>query len=204
MIPSSLMNQYSYPTNSTFNQSNAKHIRNPSGSIDPKDLISNSTDDLATLLTKNKRLVQLVVQSSAKIAELHEARKYLEEEHNVEKQEWLYKLEKITANYKTYAESYQNYVAIKEDFEAMDKEFKHTKQIGKHYEVVIKNALTEILSCYKKVNFFLNSDKLINSVDLSKDYFNRTKDDLKEKLFDLSAKIDPYTFEDLFQEVRNV
>jgi hypothetical protein len=38
--------------------------------FDPKDLISNNNDDEKTLQQKNKRLIQLVVQSSSKIAEL--------------------------------------------------------------------------------------------------------------------------------------
>jgi len=58
----------------SYNQSNfinnsARTTKSPP-LFDPKDLISNNNDDEKTLQQKNKRLIQLVVQSSSKIAEL--------------------------------------------------------------------------------------------------------------------------------------
>lgn len=143
------------------------------------------------------------MQSSAKIAELNEIKKNQEEQHNLEKQEWLSKLDKITDNYKTYAESYQNFLAIQSDYDHLYKEHKKLVQLEQHYESLIKLAIAEVLSCYKKVNFYLGNDKMVESPELSKDYFTRTKEEIKEKLFSFNKKIDPNTFEDLYQQVQS-
>ena len=125
----------------------------------------------------------------------------MEEQHNLEKREWLNKLDKITDNYKTYAESYQNYTVMKDQFDSLQKEMQQNSHILNHYEGLIRNLLTDLLSSYKKINYYLNSDKLVENSDLAHDYYFRTNEDLKDKLAYYNSKIDQYTFEDLYKEV---
>lgn len=65
-IPVNLLNQFSYSNNN----SNKGSRSSPPITFDPKDLICSNADDERTLLQKNKRLIQLVLQSSNKIAEI--------------------------------------------------------------------------------------------------------------------------------------
>ena len=48
------------------------------------------------------------------------------------------KLEKITVNYKVYAESHQSYFKIKADFENLKKDYDHNYKILNFYEDFIK------------------------------------------------------------------
>ena len=129
-------------------------------------------------------------------------RKKQEEQHNIEKQEWLAKLDKITNNYKVYAETYQHYVVLNEENENMRRELNDIKQITKHYETLVKITLSDLVSDYKKVNFYLISEKLNASTELSFDYWKRAREEIKDKLSGFNEKIDPYVFEDIYNEVK--
>jgi len=111
------------------------------------------------------------------------------------------KLDKITNNYKTYAESYQNFSVMKDEFDCLQRDFKQGSQVLKHYENLLKQTLNDLLANYKKVNFYLVSEKLNNSIDLSIDYFVRTREELKEKLITYNEKIDRFSFEEISQEI---
>ena len=62
----------------------------------------------------------------------------------MEKQEWLMKLDKITNNYKTYAESYQNFSVMKDEFDSLQRDFKQGSQVLKHYENLLKQTLNDL------------------------------------------------------------
>ena len=72
-----------------------------------KDIIFNITDDHKTLINKNRKLAQYVVESSNKISALNETIKNLEISKSRDKEELLEKLDKISINYRRFAESHQ-------------------------------------------------------------------------------------------------
>ena len=204
-LPQSILN-LSIPN---FNNSN-KLKQNKPLINDSKDLICNNNDDQKTLLSKNKNLLQLIIQSSSKIAELvyievnqNENKRVLVEEHNIEKQEWLIKLEKITNNYKTYAESYHNFTVIKDNFDSLQGEFQQNLQILKHYESLIQQLLKDFIANFKKINFYLNSEKLTTNVDLSNNYFIRHHEETREKIISYYDKIDKYNFKEIYNQLRS-
>ena len=48
------------------------------------------------------------------------------------------KLDKITVNYKAYAESHQNFIKFKLDFDNLRKDYDHNYKILSFYEGLIK------------------------------------------------------------------
>ena len=48
------------------------------------------------------------------------------------------KLDKITFNYKAYAESHQNLLMLKANFDNLSKDYNHNYKILKYYEGIIK------------------------------------------------------------------
>lgn len=121
-------------------RSNSKTKHTPEKNINNKanfninELISNINDDQKTLIIKNTKLRNLLVQASTKLNEASEKIKLKNEEHHIEKSKILNELDRISLNYKTYAEAYKKYSLIEEELKNLKKDYQHNYKVLISYE----------------------------------------------------------------------
>ena len=90
---------------------------------------------------------------------------------------------------------------MKEEFDNLQRDFRQGSQVLKHYESLLKQTLNDLIASYKNINFYLVSEKLNNSIELSIDYYMRAREELKDKLISYNEKIDRFSFEEISQEI---
>ena len=168
--------------------------------INMKDLIFNITDDHKTLINKNRKLAQYVIQSSNKISSLNEIIQNLENSKLKEKEEFLEKLDKISANYKTFAESHQKLNKINLDFENLKNLYEKNNSFLFNYEDFIKFTLLDFISNFKKLQNFINLNTS-NSNHFT-DFFLVFRDEMKASMSNFKLKLSKNlsNFDDYFKE----
>jgi hypothetical protein len=118
--------------NSNSNPPNSNSNSNPSA--DFAELLFNVNDDHKTLISKNAKLRTLVVQASNKLNEFSKKHKEKEDEYRIEKAGILDELDRITANYKTYAESYKNIQILDEQHKNLQRDYAHNYNVLTAYQ----------------------------------------------------------------------
>ncbi len=109
------------------------HMRKPSDNNIPKfevtDLLFNLNDDQKTLINKNTKLRNLLIQASNKISEMSIKKEEKEKEYQIEKSKILQELDRITINYKTYAEGYKKFSFLDEQFKNLKNDYQHNYNV---------------------------------------------------------------------------
>ncbi len=99
-----------------------------------KDLLFNVNDDHKTLIMKNAKLRNLLIEASNKLIDYSNRIKQKEDEYKIEKSGILVELDKITINYKTYAEGYKNFSNLQEEFKKLQKDYEHNYNVLISYQ----------------------------------------------------------------------
>jgi hypothetical protein len=97
--------------------------------FDITELMSNINDDQKTLINKNTKLRNLLIQASSKLSQNTNQMKIKEENYNREKSQILEELEKISINYKTYAEGYKNYSLLEDQLKNLRMDYQHNYNV---------------------------------------------------------------------------
>jgi hypothetical protein len=97
--------------------------------LDASELLFNINDDHKSLITKNTKLRTLLIQASNKLAEVSENLIQREDEFRKEKSSILEELDRITLNYRTYAEGYKNYTILEEQHQNLQKDYQHNYNV---------------------------------------------------------------------------
>ena len=97
--------------------------------LDASELLFNINDDHKTLIGKNTRLRTLLIQASGKLADVSAKLIEKEEEFSKEKSGILDELERITVNYRTYAEGYKNYSVLEDQHKNLQRDYQHNYNV---------------------------------------------------------------------------
>jgi hypothetical protein len=129
-----IINTNSPPTPHTFQKNNTNSGRsNPMQAfpslLDASELLFNINDDHKSLITKNTKLRTLLIQASNKLAEVSENLIQKEEEFKKEKSAILDELDRITINYKTYAEGYKKFTILEDQHTNLQKDYQHNYNV---------------------------------------------------------------------------
>ena len=92
-------------------------------------LIENNNDTYEDLKTKNKKLREIIIKITEEIKSLNSKIKTMQKEFTSEKQLLLDKLDKITNNYKIYAEGYKEKVILKKDIGTLMSNYKQNNKV---------------------------------------------------------------------------
>jgi hypothetical protein len=123
------------------NIKNSKNIKSPSleqlckppenntSFFDITELMSNINDDQKTLINKNTKLRNLLIQASSKLSQNSNQMKIKEENYSKEKSQILEELEKISMNYKTYAEGYKNFSLLEDQLKNLRLDYQHNYNV---------------------------------------------------------------------------
>lgn len=172
--------------------------------INMKDMIFNVTDDHKTLINKNRRLVQYIVQSSNKISTLNEMIKALEEAKSKDKEELLIKLDKISTNYRTFAESHQKLSKIQQEYENIKSSQENLIKDNQNYEEFVKFSLLDFIANFKKLQNFIISSSNFN-INHYQNFVLNFREEMKTSMNNLKLKLNnPYSYEVYFKEFDKV
>jgi hypothetical protein len=172
--------------------------------INMKDLIFNVTDDHKTLINKNRRLVQYVVQSANKISALNEIIKELEESKSKDKEELLIKLDKISANYRIFAESHQKLGKLQEEYDNIKNSQENIIRDNQNYEDFIKFSLLDFIANFKKLQGFISTSSNFH-VNQFQGFMVNFREELKNSMNNIKLKLNnSNSFEVYFKEFEKI
>ena len=193
-----------------LNPKNQNNIINNSiknnNEIDINMFLESENDTYENLKIKNSKLRILIIQASNKLTEI--SNKYKEREINYqdEKKEILKQLDKISVNYKIYAESHQQISKIKNDYNNLFQKFEQNLKVISNYQ----NDIIYLLSSYIKINYnisnFLNDyyNGNINNIRIDSNIFiEKLKNYIEENIIKFNNKIDNVNFPNFYNEYYN-
>ena len=153
-----------------------------------KDIIFNITDDHKTLINKNRKLAQYVVESSNKISALNETIKNLEISKSRDKEELLEKLDKISINYRSFAESHQKLGKLQKEYENLKTSQECLIKDINNYEEFIKFSLLDFITNFRKIeNFILINSNFNPSHPLT--FVSNLKEEMKLSMYNFKLKL---------------
>ena len=186
------------------NKSPIKTINNQgTEKIDCKILLENENDTYENLKLKNSKLRTLVIQANNKINELTNKLNLKEKEYQEEKKLILMKLDKISSNYKIYAESFQQNVRIKNDYELLNEKYEQNITVISNYQKDIITLLSDFMKLYSNISNFIfqfNNSNVKNIRIDSTNFIIQLKDFIEKKITKFDKKIDYVNFQNFYNE----
>ena len=169
--------------------------------INMKDLIFNITDDHKTLINKNRKLAQYIVQSSNKISTLNDTIRNLENSKTKDKEELLEKLDKISKNYRNFAESHQKLAKLQKEFENLKFSQDCIIKDQNNYEEFIKFSLLDFITNFRKIQNFISINSNF-SVTQFQTFFANFREEMKLSMNNFKLKLfkNDSSFEVFFKE----
>ena len=161
-------------------------------------LIESNTDTYEDLKIKNKKLREIIIKITEEIKILSKKNKTMEKEFKAEKQLLLDKLDKITNNYKIYAEGYNENTILKKDIGTLMNNYKQNNKV--------LNTFKDSFCFLLKNNMYIYNEckKLNLDVDNINSQYEQFILDMKNKLFNNIIKfkksIDMINFPDFYKE----
>ena len=175
----------------------------PTEKIDFKVLLENDNDTYENLKLKNSKLRTLVIQASNKINELTNKINLKEKEYQEEKKLILMKLDKISNNYKIYAESFQQNIKIKNDYELLNEKYEQNIKVISNYQKDIITLISDFMKLYSNISNFifqLNNSSVKNIRIDSSNFIKQLKDFIEKKIIKFDKKIDYVNFQNFYHE----
>lgn len=159
-----------------------------------KHLQFNINDDMETVINKNSLLRQKLVESQERINQLNLKIKRNEETYSNEKKEIDKELERISKNYKLYADSHLKLLNQKGEYDDLKLEKEHNLHIISMYQEFINTFLLDYIHLFEKLN--KNKEKHINSDGI----FTLVNENIKK----YRNTIDCFNFPEIFQKYQNI
>ena len=149
-------------------------------------LIENNNDTYQDLRFKNKKLRDLIIQITEQLKILNIKYQNLEKQFTSEKQMLLDKLEKITGNYKLYAEGYQEKSILQKDMGTLINNYKQNNRVMNSFKDSFLFLLKKNMNIYIEFKKFeampSNSNKIF-------DLLNNIKNNLYNNILRFKKKI---------------
>ena len=171
--------------------------------IDIKMLLENENDTYENLRVKNSKLRILIIQASNKITEITNKYNKMEINYQEEKKEILKQLDKISVNYKIYAESFQQNFKIKNDFNNLSQKYEQNLKVISNYQKDIIYLLSEYIQMHFNISNFLNNyyNSNLNNIRVdSINFIEKNKEFIEKNMMKFNKKIDTVNFPDFYNE----
>lgn len=165
--------------------------------FDMSELLFNINDDHSTLINKNNKLRNLIVQASGKITELNTKMKEREEEFRIEKAGILDELDKIIANYKFYADGFKNYSSLQAQFKNLQKDYQHNYNVMTSYQGSLSVFLRDYMNLFQLITVFMSNKYTTNPLQFLYDI----KELIYENMLKYRDTIDILNFADIYEDV---
>ena len=130
----------------------------PNNNHDIKDLLEREGDTYEDLKLKNSKLRMLIIQASTKLSEMTNKYNQMESEYKLEKKTFLSELDKISQNYKTYAENAKLLPQMKNDYQALLSKYNQNNKVIENYQENIKSLLKDFIQLHSNIcNYIENT-----------------------------------------------
>ena len=163
-------------------------------------LIENKNDTYQDLRFKNKKLRDIIIQITEQLKILNTKYQNLEKQFTSEKQILLDKLEKITGNYKLYAEGYQEKSLLQKDMGTLINNYKQNNRVMNSFKDSFLFLLKKNMNIYIDFKKFetmpSNSNKIF-------DLLNNIKNNLYSNILRFKKSIDMINFPEFYKEYLN-
>ena len=163
-------------------------------------LIENNNDTYQDLRFKNKKLRDLIIQITEQLKILNIKYQNLEKQFTSEKQMLLDKLEKITGNYKLYAEGYQEKSILQKDMGTLINNYKQNNRVMNSFKDSFLFLLKKNMNIYPEFKKFeampSNSNKIFELLD-------NIKNNLYNNILRFKKSIDMINFPEFYKEYLN-
>lgn len=162
---------------------------------DMSEVLFNVNDDYRTLINKNAKLSNMILQSSTKLKER-------EEEYKAEKAGILEELDRIIGNYKIYAEGYRKYQTLEEQFYNLNKDYQHNYNVMIAYQKSLKTFLKDYIDLLKTISNCLNSkySNIKNPLQVLFDF----KEQILDNLLKYKETVDILNFSEIYKEYNEI
>lgn len=169
-------------------------------SYDFGNLCFNVNDDWKTLVQKNSKLRQLVIQASDKVQELKIDAEKNEIRYEKEKGLIYEELERISKTYKIYADSHKKLQQQGEFHNKTKNESEYKQTLISSYQDHISIFIIDYITMFHKIIHHLTNYKPLNSTQ----FLCEIKNSMLENLGKFKGLIDHYNFPEVYQEYSNI
>ena len=169
-------------------------------------LVENDNDTYLDLKFKNKKLREIIVRITEELKSIDLKYKTMQKENTIEKQILLDKLDKITKNYKLYAEGYKEKIILKKDIDTLINNYKQNNKVLNSFKdsfvLILKKNMNIYNEC-KKFESNINNDNnnnnnIINNI--YQDFISDIKNKLLNNIIKFKKNIDMINFPEFYKE----
>lgn len=163
-------------------------------------LCYNVNDDYKTLISKNENLRNVLIHSSNRIEDLQQKINEMQEEHLKEKTLIFNELDRISQNYKEYAESHKKIQEMDVDYFQLKDDYTHNAKLLNAYHSNISEFLSDYVDLFKQILKHLTSFKQYSSSNLVYDM----KDAILTNMIKYRNWIDNFNFAEIYDEYQDI
>ena len=163
-------------------------------------LISKDSDTYEDLKKKNKKLREIIIKVSKQLELLSVKYENIKNIADKEKKNLLDKLDKISSNYKLYAESYKENAQLKKEKEILAENNSQIKIIFNSCKNSFVNSLQKIMQFYTKLKlFYENKNIQYKSINYDEFIFS-LKEEILNNLMQYKSQLDIINYPNFFYE----
>ena len=164
-------------------------------------LIENNNDSYEELKLKNQKLREIIIKISEELKSLNTKYNTIQKEYATEKKMILDKLDKITNNYKIYAEGYKEKSILKKDINNLIINYKQNNKVLNSFKDSFLFLLKKNMYMYYECKKFDIDIKNINNN--YEEYILEIKNSLLNQIIKFKKSIDMINFPDFYKEYLN-
>ena len=161
-------------------------------------LIENSNDSYEDLKTKNQKLREIIIKISEELKSLNIKYNTMQNEHVTEKKMILDKLDKITNNYKIYAEGYKEQSILKKDIGNLINNYKQNNRVLNSFKDSFLFLLKKNMYMYNECKKLDIDIKNINNI--YEKFILEIKNSLINQIIKFKKNIDMINFPEFYKE----
>ena len=186
--------------NNNINIKNTKNQNNNNYSYLSIQLIDKENDTYEQLKQKNKKLREIIIKVSKQLEILSIKYENIKNVAEIEKKKLLEKLEKISSNYKLYAESYKENAQLKKEKDILTENSSQINLFFNSCKNCLINLLKKNMQYYTKLKiFYENKNDQYKSTNFNEFIFS-IKEEILNNLMQYKNQLDIINYPTFFYE----
>ena len=164
------------------------------------NLIEKDTDTYEEIKQKNKKLRELIIKLSEQLGMLSSKYEKIKIAANNEKKKLLDKLDKISTNYRLYAESYNEYIKLKKEKQIIEENSSQINIILNSCKNSLVNLLKKNMNYYSRLKlFYENKNNQYKYINFDEFIFS-LKEEILNNLLQFKNQLDVINYPSFFYE----
>lgn len=166
-------------------------------------LIEDENDTYQDLKFKNKKLREIIIKITEELKSMNMKYNSIQKEFTIEKQMLLDKLDKITNNYKLYAEGYKEKAILKKDIGTLINNYKQNNKVLNSFKEWFSFLLKKNIVIYNECKNF-DIDKYNNNTYNTTSNTNNTNGNNNNQYENFILDIKNHLFNNIIQFKKNI